>query len=58
MIYSDLTIGSEVASMQSLKSNENMSFQGVIPIGDGFKVDEQDLKRFGYSSLKHLSFRH
>ena len=51
MIYSDLTIGSEVASMQSLKSNENMSFQGVIPIGDGFKVDEQDLKRFGYSSL-------
>jgi hypothetical protein len=45
LIYSDLTIGSDVASMQSLKANENMSFQGVIPLGKGFRLEKTDLER-------------
>ena len=28
-------------------------FQGVIPIGDGFKLQEEDLARFGYSPTEH-----
>ena len=48
VIYSDLTIGSDVASMQSLKANENMSFQGVIPLGTGFRLEKTDLERLGF----------
>jgi hypothetical protein len=34
--------------MQSLKANENMSFQGVIPLGTGFRLEKTDLERLGF----------
>jgi hypothetical protein len=47
LIHSDLTIGANVRSMTSLKSNEGITFQGVIPLGDGFRLDRQELIDFG-----------
>lgn len=43
LIHSDLKIGANIQSMTPLKSNLNITFQGVIPLGKGFRLDEQDL---------------
>ncbi len=48
-IYSDLTIGANVVSMTSLKSNYRMSFQGVIPLGDGFRLNQEEIHKLGFS---------
>ncbi|MFM8293981.1 MAG: class I SAM-dependent DNA methyltransferase, partial [Microcystaceae cyanobacterium] len=48
-IYADLTIGSDIASMQPLKANENMSFQGVIPLGKGFRLTREMLLSLGFN---------
>jgi hypothetical protein len=45
LIHSDLTIGADVASMTALKANEHMSFQGVIPLGTGFRLEREDLEQ-------------
>ena len=43
-INADLSIGANAAGMVSLKSNKGMAFQGVIPLGDGFRLNSDDLK--------------
>lgn len=47
MINSDLTIGADASSASSLKSNSSIVSQGVIPIGDGFKLDAESIEKFG-----------
>jgi hypothetical protein len=42
-VQADLTIGPSVRSTQPLRSNKGLVFQGVIPIGDGFKLREGEL---------------
>jgi hypothetical protein len=37
-IFADLRIGADVAGARPLKSNESLSHQGVIPVGEGFRV--------------------
>jgi hypothetical protein len=37
-------------SVRPLKANVGMCFQGVVPAGDGFKLDVSELATFGYSS--------
>jgi hypothetical protein len=49
-IHADLTIGAAVRNVKSLAANQGMVFQGVIPIGDGFKLRHQDLEQFGLDS--------
>ncbi len=53
IINASLNLGISMASLTKLKANQGIVFQGVIPIGDGFKLQEEDLKRFGYSSSEH-----
>lgn len=47
LIHPDLTIGANITAMKALKSNEKMSFQGVIPLGTGFRIDETELNDLG-----------
>jgi hypothetical protein len=46
-IHSDLSVGANVAAMKPLKSNEKMSFQGVIPLGAGFRLEQSELNDLG-----------
>jgi hypothetical protein len=46
-----LNIGVNANRLMKLVSNRGIVFQGVIPIGQGFKLCEEDLSRFGYSPL-------
>ncbi|MEA5620560.1 DNA methyltransferase [Cronbergia sp. UHCC 0137] len=47
LIHPDLTIGANITAMKALKSNEKMSFQGVIPLGTGFRINETELDDLG-----------
>ena len=44
-INSDLSIGADTTKTFKLQSNSGVVFQGVIPIGEGFRLDASDLKR-------------
>ncbi|RYF85523.1 MAG: class I SAM-dependent DNA methyltransferase, partial [Chitinophagaceae bacterium] len=46
-IHSDLTIGANIASVHTLKSNENISSRGVQLIGAGFIVNKEEAERIG-----------
>lgn len=48
-ISSSLSLSINTTKITKLVSNTELVFQGVIPIGEGFKLREQDLERFGYS---------
>ncbi|MGV6839605.1 MAG: class I SAM-dependent DNA methyltransferase [Planktomarina sp.] len=37
-IFSDLRIGANVASSKKLMANKDLSHQGIIPVGEGFRV--------------------
>jgi len=47
VIHEDLSVGPHVASALPLRSNSILSFQGVIPLGDGFRLTETNLKAVG-----------
>jgi len=44
-INSDFSIGADVSGAPRLRANTNVCFQGVILVGDGFRLDIDDLKR-------------
>ena len=46
-IFENLKIGPDITSAQPLKANANMSLQGVIPIGAGFRISPQELDKLG-----------
>lgn len=48
-IQADLSIGAAVLRAQRLKANERMCFQGVILVGDGFRLEPSDLDRLSLS---------
>lgn len=50
-IGSDLTVGANVTSTVRLKSNSGMTFQGIIPVGDGFRLNESQLTSLGFSPI-------
>jgi hypothetical protein len=37
-------------TIEPLEANRSMCFQGVVPAGDGFKLDTADLDRLGYTA--------
>lgn len=43
-ISADLRVGADVAAAGSLRSNAGLSFQGIIPLGDGFKLTAEEAK--------------
>ncbi len=56
-ISSDLKPACESAVGSSkLRANERMCFQGVVPAGDGFKLDAADLAHFGVKPSKLPDF--
>jgi hypothetical protein len=40
-INDDLTLGADVTQARPLISNKNLAFMGVIPVGDGFRIDKE-----------------
>lgn len=52
-INTNLSVGADVGGMVPLRANKGMSFQGVIPLGDGFRITEQDFGSLGIR-LEHL----
>jgi hypothetical protein len=49
-IYEDLKIGANVAAASYLRSNEGMSFQGIILVGDGFRLSPEELDKYGLNA--------
>ncbi|XZO04473.1 MAG: class I SAM-dependent DNA methyltransferase [Microcoleus sp.] len=47
IINPDLTVGANTVTMVSLLSNKSISFQGVIPLGEGFRLREEELDMLG-----------
>jgi hypothetical protein len=45
-LHADLRLGANIAaaSSQALRSNENLAFMGITPVGDGFRMTEDDLQ--------------
>jgi hypothetical protein len=48
IINPSLDIGLNIALLKSLKSNSNIVYQGIIPLGDGFKLDQKGLESLGF----------
>lgn len=46
-ISADLRASVSDESLQPLKANKDMCFQGVVPAGDGFKLEAAGLEHFG-----------
>jgi hypothetical protein len=49
-INADLTMGPLVHAATKLRANEGLCFQGVILVGDGFRLDPSDLPSLGILS--------
>jgi len=47
MVHCDLSVGPDVAGAVALHANSGLSFMGVTLIGDGFRLDRDDLSRLG-----------
>ena len=52
VIHEDLSIGAHVVGAVQLQSNRPLSFQGVILVGEGFRLDADDLRKAGVSAEK------
>jgi hypothetical protein len=47
VIHVDLSAGANVATAVPLESNRDLSFQGIIPLGDGFRFTRDQLPAVG-----------
>lgn len=48
-IHSDLASGVAVESTVELMANDRLTFQGMNPVGEGFRLSPAELKQVGYS---------
>ncbi len=46
LITSRLRVGADVNSCVDLKANERIAFQGPIPVGEGFRINADDLAQY------------
>lgn len=53
-IFADLTIGADVAGVQSLRANEGLSNRGMQLIGSGFIVTPEEAALLGLGRIKDL----
>jgi len=44
-INADLSTGSDASAAQPLRANQGLSFMGVTLVGEGFRLDREDLAR-------------
>ncbi|MBS0414122.1 MAG: class I SAM-dependent DNA methyltransferase [Proteobacteria bacterium] len=51
LIHADLSIGANVAAASKLIANRGISFMGMIPLGAGFWVTEDEAVQLGYRSV-------
>ena len=51
-IHSDLTVGANVAAAGRLQANAGISHQGVILVGDGFRLTRSELRKLGFNPKK------
>ena len=51
-IHENLRIGVDVTSVVPLRANADMSLQGVIPIGEGFRLSPPELQKYGLDAKK------
>ncbi|OGR32320.1 MAG: DNA methyltransferase [Desulfuromonadales bacterium GWC2_61_20] len=54
VLHADLTAGANVAGVLPLLSNSGISFMGMIPLGAGFWIDEQDAVNLGFGRVPGL----
>jgi hypothetical protein len=47
VINSDLSMGSNISALEPLQANASMSFQGIILVGEGFRLELSDFPRLG-----------
>ncbi len=52
-IFSDLTVGVDITCVQSLRSNENLSFMGVKLVGE-FVVTQDEARELGLGDVKGI----
>jgi hypothetical protein len=50
-INSDITIGTNTASTYYLRSNSKLASQGANPLGLGFRLEENDVIKYGFDKL-------
>jgi hypothetical protein len=48
-INADLSIGANLSSVATLKSNSGLSFRGVLVVGEGFRISSPDERRLVHS---------
>lgn len=53
-INADLSVGADLDSTKSLKSNQGISSRGVIPVGQGFVISEQEARNLGLGTVPGL----
>jgi len=54
VINADLSIGADFATAQGLKANAGISSRGVIPVGQGFVISEQQAQTLGLGTIVEL----
>jgi hypothetical protein len=47
LIHADLSVGVDVLRTTALSADIGLAFQGPIPVGEGFRIDADELSRFG-----------
>lgn len=47
-IKADLTIGADVGAAAVLLANTDLAHQGVIPVGEGFRLDRREVEYLGF----------
>lgn len=52
LIRENLKVGIDVTSVVPLIANKNICFQGVLPVGMGFRLTPEELTGFGFDRLK------
>lgn len=50
IIHSDLTVGVDVTEAVPLSGNKGIAHQGVIPVGEGFRLDGEMVQKYGYDT--------
>jgi hypothetical protein len=50
-INESLKGASEAQNIEPLRANDDTCFQGVVPAGDGFKLEPDELERLGFDEL-------
>jgi hypothetical protein len=49
-IAANLDIGANILKACQLLSNEDLSHQGIIPVGEGFRVEKEELEHLGFKN--------